>query len=281
MGRIVVVSDIHLSPTHGFFWENWRIARHLTNEIEPEAVIVNGDISVNGPDSDAEIAFAASALRDLRGPVLALPGNHDVDDEPPGQDPEQIIDETRLARWRRIIGPDRWAYESGDWLLLGVNAQLFGSGLPAENEQNLWLEEKLIAGIDRLIALFLHKPLFLDDPNEEATPACLGPAARVQLLERLDEAAVRLVVSGHLHQHRERILDGIRYVWTPAVAFGATEAFGGDPRCGFLVLDLRSDRADIEVQRPDALVSHDIAAIKQHGRYKFLREMPPSPGSRK
>jgi hypothetical protein len=27
MVRIVVLSDIHLSPTHGFFWENWRVAR--------------------------------------------------------------------------------------------------------------------------------------------------------------------------------------------------------------------------------------------------------------
>src|SRR5579863_1188801 len=29
MARIVVLSDIHLSPTHGFFWENWRLAREF------------------------------------------------------------------------------------------------------------------------------------------------------------------------------------------------------------------------------------------------------------
>jgi hypothetical protein len=28
MTSIVVLSDIHLSPTHGFFWENWCVARY-------------------------------------------------------------------------------------------------------------------------------------------------------------------------------------------------------------------------------------------------------------
>ena len=31
MARIVVLSDIHLSPTHGFFWENWRLAREFAD----------------------------------------------------------------------------------------------------------------------------------------------------------------------------------------------------------------------------------------------------------
>jgi 3',5'-cyclic AMP phosphodiesterase CpdA len=278
MARIVVLSDIHLSPSHGFFWDNWRIVRDYTNQIEAKAVIINGDVSINGPDSDAELAFAASAFKGLRDPVLALPGNHDIGDEPPGQDPRQIIDQARLARWSRTLGPDRWTYELGDWLLIGVNAQLFGSDLARENEQNRWLDEKLTAGIDRLIVLFLHKPLFLDHPDEdEPTAACLGPAARGQLLERLYEAGVRLVISGHLHQYRDRILEGIRHVWAPAVAFAAPEMFGGDPGCGLLVLDLTGDRVDIGLHRPDGLISHNLAAIKEHGRYKFVREMPPCP----
>ena len=85
MARIVVLSDIHLSPTHGFFWENWCVAREFADAAKSDAVIVNGDLAINGPDSDAEIAFAARALGKLRTRVMALPGNHDVGDEPPGQ----------------------------------------------------------------------------------------------------------------------------------------------------------------------------------------------------
>ena len=55
MARIHLLSDLHLSPTHGFFWENWRIARDATNEAAPDLVIVNGDLCINGPDSDEEI----------------------------------------------------------------------------------------------------------------------------------------------------------------------------------------------------------------------------------
>jgi hypothetical protein len=47
--RIVVLSDIHLSPTHGFFWENWRLARELADAAKSDAVIVNGDLAINGP----------------------------------------------------------------------------------------------------------------------------------------------------------------------------------------------------------------------------------------
>ena len=105
MARIVVLSDIHLSPTHGFFWENWCVARGFTDTTRADAVIVNGDLAINGPDSDAEIAFAATALRNLRGRVLALPGNHDVGDEPPGQDSDQIINDDRLVRWDTLLPP--------------------------------------------------------------------------------------------------------------------------------------------------------------------------------
>jgi predicted MPP superfamily phosphohydrolase len=72
MARIVVLSDIH-SPTHGFFWENWCVAREFADAAKADAVIVNGDLAINGPDSDAEIAFAATALGNLRTPVMALP----------------------------------------------------------------------------------------------------------------------------------------------------------------------------------------------------------------
>jgi hypothetical protein len=60
---------------NGFFWENWCVAREFTDAAEADVVIVNGDLTINGPDSDAEIAFAAAALGSLRTRVMAPPGN--------------------------------------------------------------------------------------------------------------------------------------------------------------------------------------------------------------
>jgi 3',5'-cyclic AMP phosphodiesterase CpdA len=278
MPRIIVLSDVHLSPTYGFFWQNWCIARDFANAAEAEAVILNGDLTINGADSDAEVAFAAGALKGLRAQVLALPGNHDVGDEPPGQDPEQIINAERLARWDRLFGIDRWIREAGSWVLIGLNAQLFGSGLDREHEQRRWLDAQLIAAERRPLALFVHKPLFIEQPSEDcATASCMVPTARAGLLSSLERANVRLVVSGHLHEHRERMLGGTRHVWAPAVAFAAPDRHGGDGTCGLLAIDFSGDTFEIAVEKPSGLVSHDLAAIKGHGRYKFLRDMPPSP----
>jgi 3',5'-cyclic AMP phosphodiesterase CpdA len=277
MARIVVLSDIHLSPTHGFFWENWCLARNFADAAKGDAVIVNGDLAINGPESDDEIAFAATALAKLRTPVMALPGNHDVGDEPPGQDPDQIIDTARLARWDKSFASDRWALDAGGWRLVSVNAQLFGSGLEREHKQGQWLDEQLSAA-GRPIALFLHKPLFLESPtDDEMTPSCMVPSARMRLLDKLNRSDVRLIVSGHLHQHRDRTIGGQRHLWVPAVAFAGAQPRGGDGSCGLTVLDFSPTDVEVTIERPSGLVSHDLAAIKGHGRYRFLRDMPPSP----
>ena len=115
MARIVVLSDIHLSPTHGFFWENWCVARKSADAAKAGAVIVNGDLAINGPESDAEIAFAATALGNLRTRVMALPGNHDVGDEPPARiltrSSMQIGSHDGTALLPPIAGP--WMPEAG------------------------------------------------------------------------------------------------------------------------------------------------------------------------
>lgn len=277
MARIVVLSDIHLSPTHGFFWENWCIAREFADAAKADAVIVNGDLAINGPDSDAEIAFAATALKSLGTRVMALPGNHDVGDEPPGQDPDQIIDADRLARWDNSFVTDRWALDAGGWRLIGVNAQLFGSGLGREHAQNLWLDEQLRSA-ERPVALFLHKPLFIEDPTEDvASPSCMLPSVRMPLLDKLDQFDVRLIVSGHLHEHLDRKFGGRRHLWVPAVAFAAPQMHGGDGRCGITVIVFSRDGIEVAIERPHGLISHDLAAIKGHGRYPFLRDMPACP----
>ncbi|RDJ25428.1 metallophosphoesterase [Bosea caraganae] len=278
MTRVVFLSDPHLSPTHGFFWQNWLLARDAAARVDAACTIVNGDLCIDGPDSDAEMAFAATALALLPGTVLPLPGNHDIGDEPPGQDPNQIVNEARLARWDTFIGADRWRFRLDGWTLLGVNAQLFGSGLAREAEQNDWLDAMLAESRGDRVGLVLHKPLFVESPDE-ALPsiASLGPAPRGELVQRLCRADIRLVVSGHLHKHRDRSIDGLRHLWLPSLAFSGGRGLDGDARCGFAVLDFDGDHVGVEIVRPQGIVSHDLDAIKQHGRYRFLREMPPCP----
>jgi 3',5'-cyclic AMP phosphodiesterase CpdA len=276
--KILVLSDIHLSPTHGFFWENWSIARDFANAASPDAVIVNGDLCINGPEDNEEIAFAAYAVSSLTAPVLTLPGNHDVGDEPPGQDQNQLIDEGRMGRWLRAFGRDHWTFEAGGWHLIGLNAQLFGSGVAREAEQRHWLENVLKEAAPGPAALFLHKPLFVDGPSDsEVSVACMNPGPRHGLLQLLKNSTVRLIVSGHLHQYRDRLIDGIRHLWAPSVAFGPPHDLGGDPRCGLLSLDFDESSVRVTAEYPNGLATYDLGAIKGHGRYRFLRDMPDAP----
>ena len=52
MARIVVLSDIHLSPTHGFFWENWCVAHEFADAITQ---------AVTGLPAEALLEAAADA----------------------------------------------------------------------------------------------------------------------------------------------------------------------------------------------------------------------------
>lgn len=279
MARLVFLSDLHLSPTHGFFYENVRRACAAADAAGAEAVVVNGDLCINGPDSDAEMAFAARVLAGFATPVLALPGNHDVGDEPPGQDANQIIDEQRLARWDDSFGADRFLRDIGAWRVIGVNAQLFGSGLAREAEQDEWLDDAMAAADGRQVALVLHKPLFVEHAQEAVpTVYSINPAPRAVLLDRLRRGSVRMVVSGHLHARRDRVVDGVRHVWLPALAFLGADGHGGEPAVGAVTIDFAGPEAVVaELPVAGGLTPHSLAEIKQHGRWKFLRDMPPCP----
>ena len=277
MSNVILISDLHLSPTHGFFWENFCHVRDAINAAPPELVIVNGDLCINGADSDAEMAFAGQALQGLDSAWRALPGNHDVGDEPPGQDPNQIIDELRLARWNRVFEIDRFDMRVGVWRLLGVNAQLFGSGLPEEEAQFEWLNDCLLETGEN-VALFLHKPLFLEIAAEDKpTLASMNPAPRARLLDLVRRSSVKLVVSGHLHSHRDVTLDGVRYIWAPATSFVHGGRWGSVPMIAGLGFDFTQPEVGVELIHFPGLVTYDLDEMKGHGRYKFLRDMPACP----
>ncbi len=279
MVRIIVISDPHLSPTHGFFWDNWCRACEMVNGLAPDAVIVSGDLCINGPDSDAEVAFARQALGRLTPPVHALPGNHDVGDEPPGQEADQIIDAARLRRWLSVFGSDRFAFGADGWRVLGINAQLLGSDLPQEGEQDAWLDSELAAAAGPVL-LALHKPLFLQSSAEtEETARTINPAPRDRLLRRLQNASVHVVLSGHLHCHRDVVREGRRHVWAPSTAFLVPEPADGSANnvLGILSIELSADGVRVERIDVPGLVAYDLIELKGRGRYAYLRDMPACP----
>jgi len=223
--RVVQVADLHLSAEHPYHHDNWeRVAAWIERE-KPDLVVVNGDIVLEDPDVEADHASARTEIARLTVPRRFLPGNHDIGDNVLFGKMEKRINDARRQRFIRHFGEERWAFEAGQWGFIGVNAQLFGSGgQPAEAEQWSWIEEKLGGLSGRRIALFLHKPLFLDhpsDPDHEdlvLRQSCVDLASRARLLALAHRHGVRLVSCGHKHQSRAFSLDGVYHIWAPSTA---------------------------------------------------------------
>lgn len=280
--RIVQVSDLHLSPRHAFFLKNWRRAAAHVAALKPDLVVVSGDLAINGPDDTQDLRFARSELDRLPMPWRALPGNHDTGDEPPGQDPDQIIDDARVAAWRASFGPDWWREQGpGGWRILGLNSQLFGSGLAAEAEQWAFLEAELAAATGP-VGVFMHKPLLVEDPTEPASPRCIVTGPRERLTQTFADGAVRFLATGHLHCFRHVEAPDFDRVWAPATSFifDTTGAQSETARLsgvkvapGCVVHDLTEDGWTARFEPVPTLESLTLEDIKQ-GRYAFLRDMP-------
>ena len=215
--KLLQITDTHLSPSKPHFNDNWEpLSRWILSQ-EPDLVIHTGDLSVDGADHDEDLASSVALLRRLPVPVLCVPGNHDVGHLPGTAQP---VDPLRLARWRRLVGPDRWAEDRDGWRLVGIDSLLCGSGSDEEAEQFAWLVRCLDGRDGRCVAMFSHQPLFVDDPDEGDTGYWgIPPAPRRALRDLLARHDVALFASGHLHVAHEGRLDGTALIWAPASSF--------------------------------------------------------------
>jgi 3',5'-cyclic AMP phosphodiesterase CpdA len=217
MIRLIQISDTHLGLAKPHFAANWApLAAWIAGE-RPNLVIHTGDVSIDGADSDEDLRHCAGLINGPGVPFRALPGNHDVGD---ARHRHQPVNAERLIRWRNYFGPDRWFENVEGWRLIGLDALLFGSGKFDEPAQLAWFESIMNKAQDRHLAWFLHRPLFLESPDEGDTGYwSVRPDPRRALLALVRRHGVALVASGHLHKAHQLVLDGTRYVWAPSSAF--------------------------------------------------------------
>ncbi len=159
-----------------------------------------------------------------------MPGNHDIGDNPTaiGPVPSQPVTEQTLQAYRSIFGDDRWRFDAAGWCFIGLNSLVMNTGLASEAEQFDWLAAQLASAHGRPVALFLHKPLFLNVPEEPeivTTSIRYAPMpARGRLIEMLGTVDWRLVGSGHVHQRRDFTYRHVRHIWAPSTGFIISDA---------------------------------------------------------
>jgi 3',5'-cyclic AMP phosphodiesterase CpdA len=228
--RLTQISDTHLARRLAKLTDNFhRISEHI-DATRPNLVINSGDLAWDGPTNRDDLEFAKTLHDALPVPCRHLPGNHDIGDNPTavGPVPSQPATEKHLQTFRSVIGEDRWRFDEAGWCFIGLNSLVMNTGIESEAEQFDWLASRLGHVKGKPVALFLHKPLYLNapgDPELEASAIRYVPEpARRRLIDMLGKVDLRLVASGHVHQRRDFSYGHTRHVWAPSAGFVISDA---------------------------------------------------------
>ncbi len=260
--RLTQISDTHLGRRFPGLIANFAaISEHIDGG-RPDLVVNTGDVSFDGPSSRDDVEFAKGLHDALPVPCRYLPGNHDIGDNPTaiGPAPKPPVNEAHRRQFCEIIGEDHWSFEACGWRFIGLNSLVMNSGMPFEPQQFDWLASEISRTNGRPVALFLHKPLFLNHPDDPETPETsiryVPQPARARLIEMFGKVDLRLIASGHVHQRRDFTFRHTRHVWAPSA--------------GFIINDKRQDRIAIKEVglveyrfQPDSLEVRHIRAAGQ------------------
>ena len=256
--RLTQISDTHLSRNFPQLTDNFhRVSEHI-NAHRPDLVINTGDVSWDGPTSRADMEFAKELHAALPVDCRYLPGNHDIGDNPTavGAAPSCPASEELRDAFVSVFGEDRWQFEAAGWRLIGLNSLIMNTGIPSEDEQEEWLTAQLAGANGKPVALFLHKPLFLntpEDPEEAATAIRFVPQpVRARLAKLLETSDIRLVASGHVHQRRDFTYRRTRHIWAPSAGFIIPDRMQdviGVKETGFVEYRFRPDAFEVRFVR--------------------------------
>lgn len=210
---MVVVADTHLSEqdmvSNSPFAVN-RLAngrmKHVVQDINalaPDFVINLGDLIHPVPGvphayKDAVERFLEQTAN-LQCPQHLVPGNHDVGDKPIDWAPAGVVCDEYLALWEEYFGAHYYAFEHQGIHFLVVNASVINTGMPAEKEQQEWLEDYLQTHAGERFFINIHYPPFLTEPEEPEHYDNIAEPGRRWLLSLMDHYQVEALFAGHVH----------------------------------------------------------------------------------
>lgn len=230
---IAHTSDLHIGRAagperHERGRSGWRQFRRFVDAVRPDLVVVGGDIVVDDPDDVADRREARNIIGRLPVPVVVIPGNHDVGDHPvrdglPADWHGKPVSASRVADWEAEWGPSYWLRDLCGWRVVGINSQLFGSGLDREDQQWDWLEHRALPeDLQRPTLVVAHESLHLRPEHAGGTSGddswmSMPRDSSERLADLFRRRPVRLVSSGHTHRHLEWAIGGIDQVTAPSL----------------------------------------------------------------
>lgn len=269
--RLIQITDCHLSSRFPAFTANFARAGDYIRAAKPDLVINTGDLAFDGPGHPEDFAFAKALHDGLGVACRALPGNHDIGDNPTrvAPPPAELATEQRRQSFITAFGHDRWRFNAAGWCFIGLNTLIMNSGLACEEEQFVWLAEQLASLDGRPLALFIHKPLYQNAPDDlelAATSIRFVPQlARKRLVDMLSRADLRLVACGHVHQRRDYTWRGIRHIWAPSSSFiirsDTRQSLVGVKQVGLVEYTFQSDGFEVRHVRAPGQIDIDLFEV--------------------
>lgn len=203
------------------------------NRLKPAFVVICGDLIQTGADEKQNAEFLRiCGLLDKSIPLYLLSGNHDVSSS------------EHLAYFRKNIGPDWYSfYNNGSYGIVLNTTIIVNQPDGAEAQKQLaWLKSELAKAADRNpahIFVFMHHPIFLNDPNEEDSYYNFSPEQRKIYLSLFSKYNVTAVFTGHLHSNSLSRYGDIEMITTGPVG----KPLGKDPS-GFRVVKVYEDHIE-------------------------------------
>jgi len=270
--RLTQISDTHLARRLTRLTDNFDRVRDYIDAKRPDLVINTGDLAFDGPTSRDDLEFARELHASLPVACRYLPGNHDIGDNPTkvGPVPPHPASEADRERFLAVFGEDRWRFEAAGWCFIGLNTLIMNTGLASEAEQFDWLASELATVDGRPVALFLHKPLYLNapcDPELAASAIRYVPMpARSRLIQMFRRVDLRLVASGHVHQIRDFTYGHVRHVWAPSAGFVISDKRQeviGVKAVGLVEYRFQPDGFEVRFVRAPGQVDVDLDSLLQ------------------
>jgi predicted phosphodiesterase len=268
----VVVADMQPGSPRSFrynpSWQkNWEQAHAQVLALDPELMLVPGDLTRDGSIHRFELEAMKEDLDALPFPVHVIPGNMDTGnkhtDRPgvhrgPARGPNQSSDvelnvtSEELQQFASVFGPLWWSVDHRGVRFSGCADMAINSGLPEERAFWRWAETQVQRPQADHHVWITHYPPFVQDPDEpdwdietdyRSWYFSIDQPGRRRLLDLFHATGVDLAVSGHVHCHKVFEAEGIRFEIAPATSFGQWGAHwpDGDDTLGFLRCDVDAD----------------------------------------
>lgn len=282
--RIALVSNLHLSEQSPEYVAHWHAARRAVQRIGVDLTLHLSEVTTGGPFCSDELRVAAQLVAQWPTDMRCLIGNrHGGEGVYKAGSPDYW-----LRAWLRACQPsldtDHWVLKADGWRLLGVDAQILGTG--SAQEHSLWRlldEETGASDAPANTALFLHWPNVRGlVTHSGANPCEAAGRACARLLSGPLKASLKVVVAGHMPSFIDVAATGVKNLLLPSslgTLLDHEQGRIGEKLVGVGLLDLGQHEMGFELWCPDGITRHHAIRLPigrafalEHGSRNRARE---------